>query len=77
MKNTEKTEKEDGHERFKRVASKRTKVILDKLRVLGHCANRSTYKYTDQDVKKVFHAIEDQLKIVRTKFKSPRRDFKL
>lgn len=77
MKNTEKTKKEDGQERFKRVATKRTKVVLDKLRVLSHCANRSTYKYTDQDVRKIFNAIEDQLKIVKTKFKSPRRDFKL
>jgi len=77
MKNTGKTKKEDSRERFRRVASKRTKVVLDKLRVLGHCANRSTYKYTDQDVKKIFGVIEDQLKIIKAKFKSPKRDFKL
>lgn len=77
MKNTGKIQKEDSCQRFKRVATKRTKVILDKLRVLGHCANRSSYKYTEQDIRKIFNVIEEQLKIIKAKFKSPRRDFRL
>ncbi len=79
MTNTDKVKKikEDGYKRFKRVAIKRTKAVLEKIRVLGHCANRNVYKYSDSDVNKIFGAIEEQLKIIKPKFKSPKRDFRL
>jgi len=56
-------------ERFKRLATKRTQNVLYALRVLGNCANRSAYEYTNEDVKKIFTAIEKQIDEVRTKFK--------
>ena len=42
-------EKETRHERFKRLASKRTNEILEKIRILGNCSNKSSYEYTEDD----------------------------
>lgn len=55
-------------EAFLRLATKRTNAVLDKIRVLGHCANRHQYEYTQEDVKKIFRAIETELRAVKAKF---------
>lgn len=62
--------------RFKRLASSRTNEVLDKLRILGNCADRRTYDYTDEDIEKMFKAIDEQVKIVKAKFKKPKKGFK-
>ncbi|PJC70174.1 MAG: hypothetical protein CO014_00225 [Candidatus Tagabacteria bacterium CG_4_8_14_3_um_filter_41_8] len=64
---------EDRKTRFKRVATRRTERILENLRILGNCANRSTYDYNDDDIAKIFYAIENQLRLIKAKFKSVRR----
>lgn len=63
--------------RFKRLASSRTNEVLDKLRILGNCADRRTYDYTDEDIDKIFKAIDEQVKIVKAKFKKPKKGFRL
>ncbi len=69
---------ETKKDRFNRIATIRTKNILEKLRILGNCANRSSYDYTDDDVKKIFFAIESEIKRVKALFKKPvEKDFKL
>ena len=64
--------KETAHDRFVRLATKRTNAILDKLRVLGNCSNRSAYSYTEEDIDKIFSAIERELKDVKSKFQTVR-----
>lgn len=61
--------------RFRRLAQIRTDAVLQKIRILGNCANRSAYDYTDEEVNKMFAAIEEQLRVVKAKFKKPRRKF--
>ena len=56
-------------DRFVRLVTIRTNAVLEKLRVLGHCANKSAYYYNDQDIEKVFGEIDDQLRDVKAKFK--------
>lgn len=60
-------------EAFRRLATKRTNAVVDKLRVLGHCANPWQYEYSEQDVKKIFKAIDDELKSVKAKFRNSSR----
>ena len=60
----------DKYLRFKRVAEKRTNKIIDQIRLLGNCANKSNYDYTDEDVKKIFSAIETQLKVTKNEYQS-------
>lgn len=71
-------EKETRHERFKRLASKRTNEILEKIRILGNCSNKSSYEYTEKEVNKIFSEIEKQLKLTKAKFlRGKREKFKL
>jgi hypothetical protein len=62
--------KENPEQRFKRVAEYRTRVVLDKLRLLGNCSNRHIYRYSEKDVEKIFSAISTRLKETRTKFET-------
>ncbi len=59
---------ENRKERFNRIASKRTNDIIEKIRVLGNCSNKSTYEYTKEDVEKIFSAINKELRDSKAKF---------
>ena len=61
---------ESKHECFVRIAEARTNKIIDMLRLLGNCSNLTTYEYTKEDVKKIFGAIESELKITKSKFEA-------
>jgi hypothetical protein len=69
----------EKRERFKRVATRRTNAILKKLQTLGHCANKSAYEYTDEEVNKIFAEIEKATKLTRMKFqlRTKTKEFKL
>ena len=49
---------ETKREKFVRLAEARTNKIIDMLQLLGNCSNSSAYDYTQQDVDKIFAAIE-------------------
>ena len=69
---------ETPQERFKRVATARTNAIFNKLRILGNCSNRQIYSYSEEDIEKIFLAINKQLREVRAKFNSHKGEkFKL
>ena len=59
---------ETPEERFKRLATSRTNALLDKLRILGNLSNRQLYSYTEEDVEKIFNAINKEIKAARNKF---------
>jgi len=64
--------------RFRRVATRRTNDILNRIRILGNCSNKSAYFYTEEDVQKIFSAIEKELRITRARFAKIRKNsFKL
>ena len=60
---------ESKADRFKRLATKRTQNVLNALRVLGNCASRGQYDYTEEDVRKILGAIDRQVADIRAKFK--------
>lgn len=59
---------ETKRERFVRIAEARTNKILDMLKLLGNCSSTSNYDYTEEDVKKIFGAIEREVKNAKAKF---------
>ena len=59
---------ETKRERFVRLAEARTNKIIDMIRLLGNCSSKSNYEYTDEDVRKIFSAIEHEMKNARAKF---------
>jgi Ca2+-binding EF-hand superfamily protein len=65
---------ETRHDRFKRVAAKRTNDILDKMRILGNCYNKSSYEYTEEEINKIFSEIDKQLKMTKAKFLGGKRE---
>jgi hypothetical protein len=69
---------ETREQRFKRIAEKRTNDIMRRIRLLGNCSNRSAYDYTDQQVAKIFAAIDKEVREARARFTYTRRkEFKL
>lgn len=69
---------ESAHDRFVRLAIKRTNAVLEKLRVLGNCSNRGAYEYSNDEVEKMFAAISEELRLIKAKFQKQRsRDFTL
>ena len=65
---------------FKRLAVSRTNEVLRRLKILGNCANRSHYDYTEEQVGKVFSEIDKCIKETKAKFTFPDRrnkEFKL
>lgn len=59
---------ETRRQRFKRIAGARTNKILDMLKLLGNCSNTGNYEYSENDVKKIFNAIETEVKVSKAKF---------
>lgn len=62
---------ETKKKKFSRIATVRTKKVLEKLRVLGNCSNRGTYEYAEDDVRKIFNAIDNEVRRVKSLFKRP------
>lgn len=60
---------ETKNERFKRVAGKRVKRIIDELRTLSNCSNLNNYEYSEEEVNKMIKALRDELKLVEILFK--------
>lgn len=70
---------EEKRERFKRVAENRTNKIIESIRLLGNCSNKSNYDYSNEDIAKIFNAIEKELKETKQKYqtKEKKRKFEL
>lgn len=64
---------ENKHQRFVRVAERRTNELLEKIRILGNCSNKNTYAYTDEELSLVFAEIERALRTARGRFKPAKR----
>lgn len=59
---------ETKREKFVRLAEARTNKIIDMLQLLGNCSNSNVYDYTQQDVDKIFAAIETAVREAKKKF---------
>lgn len=63
---------------FRRLGTQRTNAVLNRLRILGHCSNPQLYEYSQEDVKKMFRAIESEVKATKAKFiNSSKSEFQL
>lgn len=60
-------------ERFKKVAETRTVKILKMVELLGNCSNKNNYEYSDAEIKKIFDAIEKQVKETKKRFEKTAR----
>lgn len=65
---------ESKKDKFVRIAEARTNKIIDMIRLLGNCTNKASYEYSKEDVRKIFTAIENELKAAKAKFDSSSDD---
>ena len=59
---------ESKRDRFVRLAEARTNKILEMLRLLGNCSSKSNYEYTEADIRKIFTALEKEMKNTKNRF---------
>jgi hypothetical protein len=45
---------ESKREAFRRLGTRRTNAVLERLRILGHLSNRQLYEYDEEEVSKMF-----------------------
>ena len=65
-------------EKFERLANLRTNLILDGLRKLGGLSNKNHYDYTEDEIQKIFHTIEEAVADAKSRFLGrTRREFRL
>lgn len=57
-------------ERFEEIAGKRVQMVLDKLENLSKCANKRNYEFDQNDIEKMFRAINQNVKNAKLKFES-------
>lgn len=55
----------DKREKFIQLAERRVSRLLRDLRLVGNLGNKNNYSYTSEDVRKIFSAIESELRIAR------------
>lgn len=60
--------KETKRQRFDRISASRKSKIVDILRLLENCANKSNYEYTGGDIEELFSAIEEAVASAKSKF---------
>jgi len=59
---------EDKNDKFRRLAKARGNLVIRYLRLLGNLSNRNNYSYSAEEVRKIFDAIEEELKTTRSQF---------
>lgn len=60
----------DKRKKFVELAQKRVNRLLREIRLIGNLGNRSNYSFTDEDVRKIFAAIDTELRATRKRFDS-------
>ena len=69
---------ESRHNRFVRIAEARTNKLIEQIRLLSNCSNRSNYEYHDDEVELIFSTIQKELKLAKSRFETPgKQKFKL
>lgn len=60
-------------EKFVRLAESRVTKTIKDLRLIGNLANKGNYEYSDADVRKIFGALDKELRAAKERFQSPAR----
>jgi hypothetical protein len=65
---------ESKEERFKRVAEKRVQNAIKSIRSLSQLANSKVYKWNDQQLQKIWKALDKELEDCKKNFNEPDTD---
>lgn len=59
-----------NRDNFIRLAENRTEKALKNIKLIGNLSNSTNYTYTDQDIEKIFTALNKQIRDTKAKFNS-------
>jgi len=69
---------EDKQQRFTRVVEKRVQNVLDSVKRLSQCSNRRMYEWNDEQLTKIWNAIDTELQDCKESYKTTEpKEFKL
>jgi len=57
-------------EKFERLAQKRVSEVMNRLRLIGNLSDKRNYSFTGEHIKEMFDAIESELRVAKSRFKS-------
>jgi hypothetical protein len=60
--------REDDRQKFVQLATSRVSRALKDIQLIGNLANRSNYDYTDEDVGKIFKALNEEIAACKKRF---------
>lgn len=63
-----KTAHNEKNKNFNRLAPPRINMLLNRMRILGNLANKSSYQYTEEQINKMFNTIRERLTLIENKF---------
>ncbi len=61
---------ETKEQRFKRIAEKRVQLVFESLRKLSQCANKRMYKWNDEQLNKIWDAVNKELGKCKDRFEN-------
>jgi len=60
--------REDDREKFVKLAQARVNKAIKAIDLIGNLSNRSNYSYTDEDVSRIFKALNDEIGACKKRF---------
>lgn len=69
----------EKREKFKELAEKRVNNAMKNIQLIGNLSNTRAYEYEEEDIRKIFRTLKEQISLAEAKFKSKdsSRNFKL
>lgn len=61
---------ESKHDKFVRLAEKRTNNAIKQLELIGNLANKRNYDYSEEEVNEIFKALNNAMKASKQKFEA-------
>lgn len=58
----------DDRDKFVRLATKRVNNAIKAINLIGNLSNKSNYDYTDEDVAKIFRALQAEIGACKKRF---------
>lgn len=60
--------------KFRELAEKRVSNALKQIQLIGNLANTRAYEYDEEEVKKIFKSLKEEISLAESKFKSKGRN---
>jgi hypothetical protein len=57
--------------KFEDIAVRRVNRVIKEIRLIGNLSNRSSYEYSEDDVRKIVKALQREIDAVKTRFEGP------